>query len=100
MIGHFSIDGAMKKDHFNRSLGDYVPNMFIVDELTVHDPPIQLVSQIVELLTYPGQTVVDTTYSGKCVYVYCVCECAHMCVYSCVCVCVCIYVCTCVYVCV
>ena len=71
-IGHFSIDGTLKKDHFNRGLGNCVPNMFIIDETTDEVPPVELMSQLVEVLTYPGQTVVDTTYNGIITITVCV----------------------------
>ena len=64
VIGHFSVDGALKRDHFNRTLGRCITNMFIVEEISSNGPPVGLMTQIVEILTYPGQTVVDTTCNG------------------------------------
>ena len=56
VLGHFSIDGQMKKEHFT---GKH-HNMFVVDNKE------ELMDNIIQLLSFTGQTVLDIiTMTGK-----------------------------------
>ena len=59
IIGHFSLDGQLKKEHYTEKHHD----MFVVENRC------ELLHKLMKLFSYTGQTVVEivteTSYSGK-----------------------------------
>ena len=59
IIGHFSLDGQLKKEHYTEKHH----NMFVVENRC------ELLRKLMKLFSYTGQTVVEivteTSYSGK-----------------------------------
>ena len=63
IIGHFSIDGKLKSNHFNSQ--QPIPNIFQVEENTSANPPSDLFRILVEKFSFNGQTILDCLTEGK-----------------------------------
>lgn len=55
LVGHFSVDGNLKGDHFNFRTSH---NMIIVEENAKYSPAIGIYSDVINKFSYTGQTVV------------------------------------------
>lgn len=64
VIGHFSIDGHLKNDHFNFK-GAH--NFFLINDPD-DDPnssPVQLLTSVINKFSFAGQTVLDALSTGR-----------------------------------
>ena len=55
LVGHFSVDGNLKGDHFNFQTSH---NMIIVDENLNYSPALGIYSEVINKFSFAGQTVV------------------------------------------
>ena len=57
-VGHFSIDGQIKAEHYNSSTMHH--NVFVAEASdNDSDLPLSLMSELIEFFSFSGQTVLD-----------------------------------------
>ena len=68
VIGHFSVDGKLKQNHYN--FRQVIPNLFQVEGKSSGstNPPSHLYQTLVERFSFTGQTILDTMTEGKPIY--------------------------------
>lgn len=57
VVGHFSVDGSLKDDHFNFKNTN---NVIVVDEESTGTPEALLL-ELIKMFSFSGQTIIDIT---------------------------------------